>query len=80
LREIALHRLYGLGADQPDVERGVSRMSKAFKREIRILIHRVSGFCGIIAKQVDQYDESVALSHRYRRSPGQWLQPTGTSL
>jgi len=32
-------------------------MSKAFKREIRILIQPVSGFCGIIAEQVDQYDE-----------------------
>jgi len=42
--------------------------------------HRVSGFCGIIAKHADRYYESVLLSHCYGRLLSQWLQPTGTSL
>jgi len=78
---IVLHPCMGPGrADRLDSEAGASRAPRSSKREIRILIQRVSGFCGIIGRQAGQYDEVVLLSHRYRRSPGQWLQPTGTSL
>ena len=36
---------------------------RAFKRKVRILIHRISGFCGINAAQTGRYDASVPLSH-----------------
>jgi DNA-binding NarL/FixJ family response regulator len=54
-------------------------MSSAFSREIRTLIHRVSGFCGINARQADRYGESVLLSHCCLRSPWQAV-PTGRNV